>query len=255
MTRVIIVDDEESGINVLQHILNNYFPDIEVQAVCYNIEEAEIAIRKNPPQILFLDIEMPGGSGFKLLENIGLIYFPVVFVTAYNQYAIKALRLSATDYLLKPVNKIDIGLAIEKSLEVYNFRIGHPVNYSAVLTNVTNSNSNRSLVINKYTQESIEFRNMICIVADSNYTVIHTTQKKAVTLSKHLKEIEELLCDESYLFLRIHKSVIINTSQIVSTKIIAGVLFINLFNEMTFEVSKRKKGEIQAILQKLQIGY
>lgn len=250
----IIVDDEQSGINVMQKLLSTYFPEITVQAVCSNIDEAEAAIRKEAPGILFLDIEMPGGDGFKLLENIGTISFPVVFVTAYNQYAIKALRLSATDYLLKPVNKNDIGLAIEKSKQLYQFRKDNPVNYASVLSNSNTQNNNRVLVINKYTQENVPFRDIVCITADSNYAVIHTLQKKHITVSRPLKELDELLCDESHQFLRIHKSVLIGSIQIEKTKLIGGVLFIELKNNLQFEVSKRKKAEIQTILQKLHLG-
>ena len=254
MTKIIIVDDELSGSNVLSKLISTYFPDMEITAVCQDIITAEAAIRKDPPHILFLDIEMPGGDGFKLLENIGIINFPVVFVTAYNQYAIKALRLSATDYLLKPVNKNDIALAIEKSLQLYEFRQQNPVNYGVVLSNTSASNSNRVLVINKYTQESIPFSDIICVTADSNYAVIHTVQKKQVTVSKALKELDELLCDESLLFLRIHKSVLVNTAQIMSVSTTEGVLEMLLRNDMSFEVSKRKKAEIQQVLQKLQIS-
>ncbi len=253
MTSAIIVDDEMSGVNVLQSLLQTYFPEIEITAICHNIDDAEKAIRKKQPHILFLDIEMPGGNGFALLERIGTISFPVVFVTAYNQYAIKALRLSATDYLLKPVNKNDISLAIEKSMQLYQFRQENPVNYAAVLYNTNTQNSNRVMVINKYTQESIPFRDICCVTADSNYSVIHSTSGKQITVSRPLKEIDELLCDESHQFIRIHKSVLINTEQIESSKNSGGVLFIQLKNNACFEVSKRKKTDIQSILQKLDL--
>lgn len=251
MTGAIIVDDEQSGINVLQKILADYFPEIKVLGACSNIDEAEVLIRQSPPDILFLDIEMPGGDGFLLLERLGVIPFPVVFVTAYNQYAIRALRLSATDYLLKPVNKNDIAQAIEKSSQLRQFRLQHPVNYAAMQANAGNRNYDRVLVINKYTQESIPFREIVCVTADSNYAIIHTLPKKQVTVAKSLKEIEELLCDETFQFLRIHKSVIINTQQIDGTKVSSGVLFISLVPGQRFEVSKRKKSEIEAILKKL----
>lgn len=252
MTTAIIVDDEPSGINVLKNLLGRYFPDIEVIALCSNIRDAEAAIHRQMPDILFLDIEMPGGDGFQLLENIGSIHFLVVFVTAYNQYAIKALRLSATDYLLKPVNKDEVALAVEKSMQLLQFRKENPVNYAAVIANSSNNISNRILVLNKNTLEGIHFRDIACIMADSNYVVIHTIQKKQVTVAKTLKEIGELVCDEAYQFIRIHKSVIINTGQIVSVKTVAGVLFIEITNGMVHEVSKRKKTEISSILQKLK---
>jgi len=252
MTKAIIVDDEQSGINVLKNLLGQYFQGIEVIAVCSNIQEAQTAIPKQIPDILFLDIEMPGGDGFKLLENIGLIHFPVVFVTAYNQYAIKALRLSATDYLLKPVNKNEVALAIEKSMQLLQFRKDNPVNYAAVIANADANSSNRMLVLNKFTQEGIPFNEITCITADSNYTIIHSKNKKQLTVSKTLKEMEELLCDEGHQFIRIHKSVVINTGQIASVKSESGVLFIELTNSMCFEVSKRKKNDISNILQKLR---
>jgi two-component system LytT family response regulator len=251
MIQVIIVDDEQSGSNVLKRLLQDYFPGVEIQAVCSTIQEAELQIRRAAPHILFLDIEMPGGDGFQLLQNLGSVSFPVVFVTAYNEYAIRALRLSAADYLLKPVNKNDVEQAINKCRQLFPFRIQHPVIYPAVLFNSTASD-NRVLVINKYTQESISFKDICCIVADSNYAVIHMTSKKHVMVARPLKELEELLCEESHHFIRIHKSVIVNSSYIQSTKTSGGVLSLYLPGDFIFEVSKRKKAEVETILQKLK---
>jgi two-component system LytT family response regulator len=253
MIRIIIVDDEPGGSNVLRQLFGHYFPGVEIQAVCSTIQEAELHIRESAPHILFLDIEMPGGDGFQLLQRLGSVSFPVVFVTAYNEYAIRALRLSAADYLLKPVNKNDVEQAIHKCRQLFGFRKQHPVIYPAVLFNNAASD-NRVLVINKYTQESIAFRDINCIVADSNYAVIHTISKKHVMVARPLKELEELLCDESHHFIRIHKSVIVNSSHIQSTKTAGGVLSLNLPGNFNFEVSKRKKTEVESILQKLQHG-
>ena len=112
--KAIIVDDEERGINALSKLIENYCPDIQVIATARNVEEASLAIKELKPEIVFLDIEMPEKSGFDLLNSFDHIDFEIVFITAFQEYAIKAIKFAALDYLLKPVNISELVEVIEK---------------------------------------------------------------------------------------------------------------------------------------------
>lgn len=243
----IIVDDEESGANVLRLLCESYFPQIHVQKVCLDILSAEEAIRSLKPDLVFLDIQMPGGTGFDLLEKIENIDFAIIFVTAYDHYALRALKRSAADYLLKPVSKNDLAQAIQKGEQMLKLiRSALPGMQNDLL--LQRKINTETLIINKYKKEFIDFKDIICVEADSNYSIVHGTQNRKFVISKTLKEIDELLCDEQHDFLRIHKSFIINTHQIISQKNVNESFSITLSNQMTVEVSKRKKTEIRYIL-------
>lgn len=251
MIQAIIVDDEESGITVLQKLIEKHFPEVSITGIFNTIAEAEKAVRESPPDILFLDIHMPEGSGFTLIENIGKINFSVVFVTAYNQYALKALKMSATDYLLKPINRNDLQLAIEKSLRYIPFYKEAELNVSTLLQNLSTANVNKNLVTNKLKGDSVALNQIICITADINYSIIHTDTGR-ITIPRSLKELDEALCDDTYNFIRIHKSVLINRDKIIRTETHKNMDTIYLKNDFSFQVSKRKKEEIRQILFKIK---
>jgi len=247
MFNTIIVDDEESGANVLRLLCETYFPEIRILKVCLDIQCAEKAIRELKPDFVFLDIQMPSGSGFDLLERLETIDFAIIFVTAYDHYALRALKLSAADYLLKPVSKNDLATAIQKGEQMLRLiRSALPGTQNELL--IQRKINTETLVINKYKKEYIDFKDIICVEADSNYSIVHGTQNRKYVISKTLKEIDELLCDDQHDFLRVHKSFIINTHQILAQKNINETLALTLTNNMTVEVSKRKKTEIRYIL-------
>ena len=116
MIKAIVIDDEELGRNVLKNLVQKYCPEISIVGEASNVKEAKKVISETNPAIVFLDIEMPGGSGFDLLEQLKDHSFSVIFTTAYNQYAVKAFRHSAVDYLLKPINIDELLTAIKKVL-------------------------------------------------------------------------------------------------------------------------------------------
>src|SRR5690349_2928073 len=115
MIRAIIVDDEPDCCEVLDMLLNRHYPEVKVEAICYSSDDAIRSINQLTPQLVFLDIEMPHTNGFELLERLGSIDFEVIFTTSYDQYAIKAIRFSALDYLLKPIDREELGQAVSKA--------------------------------------------------------------------------------------------------------------------------------------------
>ncbi len=242
MYNVIIVDDEVSGANVLKLLIEKYFKSLNIQTICHNITDAEKAIKVYQPDIVFLDIRMPKGNGFDLLDAFEKVNFAVIFVTAYDEYALRALKLRAIDYLLKPVNRIELEISINKAIELLPLIRNNEYYYP---------NTNKSgevLVLNKYKHSHILLHDIYYIIADSNYTTIYDINNKRHITSKTLKEMEEILCVENYNFLRIHKSVIVNTHHMNSFMNKGDNLIISMNDNRDFEVAQRKKKEIKNIL-------
>jgi two-component system LytT family response regulator len=246
---VILVDDEESSLEILDILITQYFPQLCIVGKAQNIREAEAVIKAQQPDMLFLDVQMPDGSGFDLLRNLGKINFPVVFITAYDKYAIQALRLSATDYLLKPIHKHDLQFAIEKCVKMRDFYAQNELDYAELWANQSKNQADKILVLNKYSGESLAYLKIVSIEADSNYVIIHTTDQRKISLSKTLKEMEEILCDSSNYFMRVHKSFIINTQHIIEVQR-KEPASVKLQNNQTVEIPQRKRTEILQILER-----
>jgi len=241
----IIVDDEKSGANVLRLLLEKYFPEIQIKTVCHNITDAFGAIKTYHPDIVFLDVKMPNGDGFDLLNMFEKVDFAVIFVTAYDEYALRALKLRAVDYLLKPINKLDLETAIQKAVELLPFIHSSEYQYPK------NTSAGEVFVLNKYKNKHVMLNDILYIIADSSYSTIYCNNNKRHVTSKTLKDIEEILCNESYNFIRIHKSVIIHTKHMTSYKQKGDNLVVIMPNEEEFEVAQRKKAEIKHILSSL----
>lgn len=210
MYKAIIIDDEEMARTLLQGMLELYCPNVEVQALCKDLPSGVKAIRKHKPDIVFLDIEMPGHSGLELLDffDESEINFSIIFVTAYNRYAIQAFKLSAVDYLLKPIETDDLLNAIslfEKNKVKQN--------YSALKSNL-NTQQSKKIGINGVS--SIQFVDLIDILffqAEGAYTKVYLKDGKMLLASKSLKHFEQIL-SEHFEFYRCHKSYIVNINYI-----------------------------------------
>lgn len=248
--KIIIIDDEASNIEVLRILIDENFPALKVVAVAQNIQNGEELIKQHNPDILFLDIQMPYGSGFDLLKNLKQSSMSVIFVTAYDQYAIKAFKISAVDYLLKPVALEDLQEAIEKCMKMREFHLKNPIQYEDLLKNTTAKLNKKVLVLNKYSDEKIQYQNIVSIEGDSNYSIIHTLENQKLMIAKTLKEFEELLCDDTHYFLRLHKSYIVNTQYIKSIQK-KEPASLTLINNQIVEIPQRRRLEILDILTSL----
>jgi two-component system LytT family response regulator len=211
MKKAIIIDDEPGCCKTLSALLQKYFSDIEVSAVCRNGIEGLQAIQDYSPDIVFLDIEMPKMNGFDMLEQLPSVNFHLIFTTSYDQYALKAFRFSAIDYLLKPVDKNELQQAIEK---VLHREMPVPEQLQILLQKINNP----AQQINKIALPTMEGLRMITVdtiiygEADDNYTVLHLKNDKKIVVSLTLKEIEESL--EEYPFSRVHRSYLVNLNEI-----------------------------------------
>lgn len=206
MFKAVIVDDEQDAIESIKLILSENFDYIEVVATAQCVDDARRAILTSQPDIVFLDIEMPGGSGFEVLEGIKDRNFHVIFVTAYNQYAIKAFKYSAIDYILKPIDIDDFVNAVCKVKSSNAVQVEDKINL--LLENVKTSKPDK---IALSTSESIEFvkiAEIVQILAEGSYSTLKLLNQSEVVVSKNLGEFESLL--EDHPFYRPHQSHLIN---------------------------------------------
>lgn len=204
MIKAIIIDDERHAIESLKYELSQNCPEVKIIGESTIAKEAVQLINELKPNLLFLDIEMPWMSGFELLQKIDNISFEVIFVTAYDRYAIKAFKFSAIDYLLKPVNGEELITAVNK---VNNKKTDFNENHlQALIQNLTQQEEKLEKIVLP-TVEGLEFIQVKKIVrceSDSNYCRITLENGRKVYLAKTLKEIESLLVDHA--FHRVHHS-------------------------------------------------
>ncbi len=206
----IIVEDEKTSRDILKNYLNKYCPTVNVLGEAENIDEALLLIRNNDLDLVFLDVEMPYGNAFDLLEKVGDISFETIFVTAYNHYALEALNAHASYYLMKPLSIDELIKAVDYVTEI---RTREDALQDQILVPNTNS------VLGKITipqQDGFEVLNTADIMyckADDNYTEIYLNNNKKKLVSKTLKHFEEALNDGN--FSRIHKSYLVNVNEIV----------------------------------------
>ncbi|MES1214471.1 MAG: LytTR family DNA-binding domain-containing protein [Bacteroidota bacterium] len=246
MVKAIIVDDEPYCCEALATLLERYCPEVKVADICYSGQQAIAAIGDQQPQILFLDIEMPQMNGFELLEKLGTINFDLIFTTSYDQYAIKAIRFSALDYLLKPIDREELQAAVRKVI----LRSRQPVMEQIEL--LFRKLHQPVVPVSKIALPTMEGLQLIPVdsiiscISDSNYSVLLLKDKQKLIVSRTLKETEEIL--EDYSFLRVHNSSIVNLNEI--SKYIKGEGgYLIMSDGSIVDVSRSKK---EALLKKLR---
>jgi len=248
MIRCVIVEDEEIARKVLKSLLLQHCPDVMVCAEADDVESGKTMINAFRPDLVFLDIEMPGGSGFKLLSSLENVDFEVVFITAYEQFAIKAIRHAALDYLLKPVDPKELISAVEKVKEA-KYKKTLKRQYDTLLKNL----NPEQLTVRKISLSTsdkihlIEVDNIVRCESDNYYTIIYFKDGSNMLVSKTLKEIEQKL--EEYDFVRTHKSHLVNVRCI--TNFIKDEMMVLMSDGSKVPVSKRKKEKIMEVINSL----
>lgn len=247
MIKTILVDDEPNCCEALSLLLNAYCPEVQIVGVCHSGESALSSILLQKPDLVFLDIEMPQMNGFQLLENIPKINFDLIFTTSYDQYAIQAIRFSALDYLLKPVDREELQKAVQKVGQ----RLFYPVPFQL---EILLQKLKHPAAIQKIALPTMEGLQMIPIdsiiscVSDSNYTIFMLKGKQKVIVSRTLKEIDEMLTE--YSFLRVHHSYLVNLNEV--NKYIKGEGgYLVMSDGSTIDVSRRRK---EMLLKRLVPG-
>ena len=239
MLTAILIDDEKRATTALQKMLNRFCENIQVIAVCNQSVEAASLIKQHDPDVIFLDIDMPQKNGFAVLDAFPQRNFKVIFTTAHNDYAVKAFRYAALDYLLKPISEDDLVAAVarlEKEPQTQQQQI------QMLFENLKNLNGSYQK-ITIATSEGLLFVNVSDIIyceAQSSYTVFYLKTGNKIMSSKTMKEFEELLLPHS--FFRIHHGFLINLNEIKRyVKGEGGTVIMNDNTELP--VSKRKKEE------------
>lgn len=246
MVKALIIDDEMKARNILQHYLVNFVPEITEIRQADSVDNALKELETYKPGIVFLDVEMPHKNGFDFLVSIKEPEFDVIFTTAYNQYAIQAIRFSALDYLLKPVDPDELQAAVARHLEKQGSTREKKELYDNLVHNI-DKKAVKDFRIAVPSSDGVHFftiDEIIRLEADRSYTHIHLAAKKPFVASKTLKHFEEML--EEFNFIRTHKSHLVNSRHI--TRISNDHEFVLLTDSSKVEISRRKKEEVMQLL-------
>jgi two-component system LytT family response regulator len=246
MIKAMIVDDEQAAIDLLKWLIDLYCPDITAIQTARSVNEAIPVIQSFKPDIVFLDIQMPHQSGFDLLTTIDNWDFEVIFTTAYNEFAIQAIRFSALDYLLKPVDETELRKAVDRFKAKRIYAPAGQVLFRNFIQNISQANKSKFKLALAGSAEIkyVQLDEIIRLQAESNYTHIYLTGNKIFVSAKTLKDYDEILAGHH--FLRVHKSHLVNPSHIQNYDRIGQL---TMSDGAIVEVSRRKKEYLQHALK------
>lgn len=243
--RAILVDDEGSARDVLENLLKRFCPNVELLDKCANLELAVESIKQHAPDLVFLDIQMPNYAGFEIVRFFEKIDFSIIFVTAYDQYALRAFEISAVDYLLKPIDIERLKSSIERVSQLESTK-EYAERFHLLGKTLETNKLESIIVLDKGFQEMVQLKDIIAIEAQESYCFIHTVSDRKYTVSKNLKHFERLLAD-SPTFFRTHKSWIIQKTHILNYSKTLGT--INMTDGTSAKLSKYKKVEFEGFLK------
>jgi two-component system LytT family response regulator len=245
MIRSLIIDDEQNCIDSLAFDLQKHCKEVEIVESCTSPKLGLVAIRKQKPDLVFLDVQMPWMNGFEMLEVLEEINFAIIFTTAYDQFAAKAFRLSAIDYLLKPVDVTDLKEAVKKVA----LKIAHKTdatNIDNLLHNINNPEAKHRIAFaGREGYEFVEIATIVYAQAEGAYTHVFLNTKRKLVISKTLSDIEEMLPPTQ--FQRIHHSTLVNLTHVTHFFKTDGG-YVVLDNGEKLVVSKSKKEDLMGRL-------
>jgi two-component system LytT family response regulator len=241
MYPAIIIDDEVSSVNYLQGLIQTHLQVIELKGSANNIDEGIALIQKVQPKIVFLDIELHSTTGFNLLSQLEKIDFQVIFTTAHEHYALKAIKFAALDFLLKPVDEDELKIAVNRAVTHFKEKT-FDTNMSVFIENLRNTPEQKKIAISTATSIIvIEIDTIYYLQSDGPYTKFFAKNNPEIISSKHLKEYEDLLVD--FGFFRVHRSYLINLGEIKQyVKSDGG--YVIMSNGDRVDVSDKKKAEL-----------
>jgi two-component system, LytTR family, response regulator len=243
--KAILVDDELSSLQNLKHKLEEFCPDIKIAAQAQQPEEAILLIRHHKPDVIFLDIEMPRMNGFRMLDEVGEYDFDIIFTTAYNHYAVDAIRISAFDYLTKPIAIKDLQNAVERLVKQRHQATREKLD---VLRQSLSDHKTQEDKIAIPTNDGMEFlpiKNIVHIESSTNYSKVFLKEGKPILVTRLLKDFEDMLLP--YRFFRIHNSHLINLNYIQKYVRGEGGQVI-MQNGDAIDVARRKKEEFLKLI-------
>lgn len=248
MIRCVLIDDESNSLEMMEWLLKTYCPQVQIEAMCNSAEKGIEAIEKHKPDVVFLDIEMPHMNGFDMLEQFDRLFFDVVFCTAYDQFAIKAFKYSALNYLLKPVDPEDLKETIRRLEERKSTPSKEQI--ELLLQNIHTQQKPTVQRIALTTGDGMIFvstSDILYCQAESNYTAVILSGGKKVLVSKVLKEIDEALAGPD--FFRIHNSYLINLNKI--KKFVRGEGgYVVMEDNATVSISRSRRQEFMELFSR-----
>jgi len=249
MIKTVIIEDEENSRIILNDMLNQHFKNVEVLASCKNIEEGRAAIEQLHPELVISDIELDGNSVFEMLQQLHEINFEIIFTTAFEKYAIQAIKFSALDYLLKPFSKEELSEALNHYHQKQNKQHSSQ-QFDALFHNLKHFQSDLKKIALPTSNglTIIPVKDIIRCEAEVNYTQFFLVQKNKMLVTKTLNEYDELLND--YDFIRVHNSHLINLHQVKNDSRGEGGTVI-MSDGSSVDVSRRKKEEFLKRLEAL----
>jgi len=246
MIKTIIIEDEKKSLEMLAAIIKKNCPELEIVGLAGGVNEGVELINARKPELVFLDISMPDGSGFDLLERVAGNKFELIFATASDQHAIRAIKYSACDYLLKPIDIDELKLAVEKVVKKKN-AIPNMENLQFLIQHLKRADENFQKITlptgNAY--EIVNVKDIIRCEADGSYTMFYLTDKRKLMVSVGLKHYEELLPETD--FIRVHHHHLINMAHVVRFLKEDGGYAV-MSDGTKIEISRRKK---EAFMEKL----
>lgn len=245
MIKSIIIDDETNNQELISNLLKSYAENIHVVAIASSVEMAYNAIIEHQPDLIFLDIQMPDGTGFDLLKKFEKIDFKVIFVTAHQEYAIEAFKFSAIDYLLKPLSPSNLISAVKKVEESMN---GEELNLKlkTLLSNISEPLKTKKKIVLKTMDRiySVDINDIIRFESDGGYSKVYLLDGKRIMVSRTMKEFEDMLLDSN--FLRVHNSHLINMNHLYCFEKTEGHVVMK--DDSIVPVSNRKKEQLIELL-------
>lgn len=243
MIRALLVDDEGAARQHLRARLTDVAPEVNIMEEASNISDAHQVIRDRAPQLVFLDVEMPGGNGFQLLERLGKWEFDVIFTTAFQRFAIQAIRFSALDYLLKPVQAEELRAAVDRHVQRKGAVLRSDQKH--ILHNITQRDASTMKLTVAHGDRSIALApvDIAWCQADDNYTQLHLKDGRRFMSARTLKDYEEMLSPIG--FIRVHKSAMVNREHVEGV----GDGHVRLRNGVRVEVSRRRMNEVVVSLR------
>ncbi len=241
--RIVIIDDEISSVESLKLLIGKYCPTFHVVGTAHNIEDGAHEIIKHQPDLIFLDVEMPGGNGFDLLKMMKTRNFDVVFITAHNKYALNAIKHSALDFLLKP---FDVKEFLETVERIYANGRNKTVNYEVLLENLKHNTPKKLVISSSKGYEYVPVDTIVRIESERSYARIFLSNGRVIMVSKCLNDYQNML--DSGTFFRVHNSHLINLDHVVMfVKTDGG--HIEMTDKSKIPISRSKKDIFVQIMQ------
>lgn len=248
MLKAIIIDDEQNARDVIATILRKHCPEVEVAGTADSVESGRAAIQKIKPDLVLLDIHLKDGSGFELLSKVKLFNFRLIFISAYKEYALKAFKFSALDYILKPIHSRELVEAVQRASALPP--LTNPLQVNTLRENYTGAAQKPGKIILKTldTIHAAAVEDIVRCEADAYYSTVYLKDKSSIVISRPLKDLDEMLRESG--FFRVHQSHLINLTYFVKYKKGDGG-FAVLRDGTEIPVSSRKKESFLQALAKL----